>query len=84
MATSTYRKSEIFGCSRTHNANGIVAEGEPEQEGISETAQGDLCFTKSLVYSHALNHAPREPLKGLIYEREGEERCHPHIMLRRE
>ena len=61
-----------------------VSLNKPEQAGISETAQGDLCFTKSLVYSHALNHAPRELLKGLIYEKEGEERCHPHIMLRRE
>lgn len=80
MATSTYRKLEIFGCTRTHNANGGVAEGEPEQAGISEIAQGDRRFPKSLVSNHALNHALREPLKGLIYEREGEERCHPHIM----
>ena len=79
MATSTYRKLEIFGCTRTPNANGGVAEGEPEQAGISEIAQGDLRFTKSLVYNHALNHALREPLRGLRYEREGEERCH-HIM----
>ena len=68
---------EVFGFARTQNANGGLAEGEPEQISMSEVAKGELCFTKSLLYSHAL----REPLKGLTYKGEGEERCHHQITL---